>query len=85
MSTGDRIPWGEANVIAQDCVAQLAPHCPDKPTHVWVFDVNRRVYPWATRDGMTGPLPLLPGWLVRRERVEEGEAPTSASDLEPGV
>jgi hypothetical protein len=46
MSTGTRIPWKEANAIAQDCVAQLAPHCPDKPTHVWVFDVNRRVYPY---------------------------------------
>jgi len=27
MSTGTRIPWSEANAIAQDCVAQLAPHC----------------------------------------------------------
>jgi hypothetical protein len=47
--------------------------------------VAHGVHPWATRDGMAGPLPLLPGWLVRRERVEEGEAPASASDLEPGL
>jgi len=28
---------------------------------------------WATRDGMTGPLPPLPEWLARRGR-EEGKA-----------
>jgi DNA polymerase (family 10) len=27
MSTGNRIPWGEANAIAEDIAAQLAPHC----------------------------------------------------------
>jgi len=27
MSTGNRIPWSEANAIAEDIVAQLAPHC----------------------------------------------------------
>jgi len=27
MSTGDRIPWSEANAIAEDLVNQLRPHC----------------------------------------------------------
>lgn len=27
MSTGNRIPWSEANAIAEDIVNQLAPHC----------------------------------------------------------
>jgi hypothetical protein len=52
-----------------------APILPDKPTHVWVFDENRRAYLWATRDGMAGPLPLLPEWLARREQQEEGAHP----------
>jgi hypothetical protein len=34
--------------------------------------ITRDVYFWATRDGMTGPLPPLPEWLARREQVEEG-------------
>jgi DNA polymerase (family 10) len=27
MSTGNRIPWSEANAIAEDIAAHLAPHC----------------------------------------------------------
>jgi hypothetical protein len=27
--------------------------------------------PWATLNGMAGPLPPLPEWLVKREQVEE--------------
>jgi hypothetical protein len=34
-------------------------------------EVTRGVYLWATRDGMTGPLPPLPEYLVRREQREE--------------
>ena len=47
--------------------------------------IIRGVYLWATRDGMAGPLPPLPAWLVRWEQAEERQAPASASDLEPGL
>jgi hypothetical protein len=34
-------------------------------------EVKRGIHLWATRDDMTGPLPPLPEWMVRREQQEE--------------
>ena len=182
MSTGNRIPWKEANAIAQDCVGQLAPHCSqidiagsirrrcptlltlarllapwrtiqrlevknkrlrrsndqlldmllacsrnvasdrrlrNCPTHgqqppnawgcpecvrelrqeaeqlrierdaAWIrLEVMNRCGRdaadlWATRDGMTGPLPPLPELLARRERESLSPTPTPPAPQPP--
>ena len=67
--------WAERDT-AREAVRRL--------TTFRIESVVQDVRLWATRDGMTGPLPPLPEWLARREQVE-GEAPASASDLEPGL
>jgi hypothetical protein len=36
--------------------------------------VVRGVYLWATLNGMAGPLPPLPDWMVKREREEREQA-----------
>ena len=53
-----------------------APILPDQPTHVWVFDVNRRVYPKIK----PGELPLTGSPIYREHWVKHliiGQTPRS--------
>jgi hypothetical protein len=43
-----------------------SPLLPDKPTHVWVFDINRRVYPVMA----PGKLPLSRSPIYREKWVK---------------
>jgi len=47
-----------------------APILPDKPTHIWVFDVNRRVYP-KKEPGEISRSPVYREHWVMREIVGE--------------
>jgi len=42
----------------------------DKPTHVWVFDCNRRVYPVIAPGGISGP-PIYREHWVKHEIIGE--------------
>ena len=47
-----------------------SPLLPDKPTHVWVFDLNRRVYP-VTAPGQLSRSPIYREHWAKREIIGE--------------